>query len=392
MAIQEIKVDSPTGAASGHEEECDEECDDPQWSNVDCLVDWWIRSTLSDMLEELSQLPEAAAFLKASGKRANPGAAQQKGRPDESTVRGILEAGGYDDADGFINPDIFWEDLDLHYKSSLAAGQRPQTQGKDSMSSGADVPEVQKKLQSLEHRFWSDLLEFERSMTLMDPTLASLFVSLSGMESVARAAARAASETSQRFVQNIQDMIRSFFFWSSEATERTDRPKFMQLPRHLDVRQYFHRIMELYCEEFDSESFVEDMKAVDKKFLKALRRQARDWKEEFDQAEDDHFEASASAFPGHADKVSLETLLPKPAATRNDPEPAASSRRPPRSRSHPVAVPKTHPETAVNGHPLEDPEAPGEVSGVRRLLWDESGTGESLTSVLRRGPEQPVYF
>ncbi|CAK0858114.1 unnamed protein product, partial [Prorocentrum cordatum] len=86
----------------------------------DALISWWCKNKLSSYLQQLRRLPDSGPFQvpldwQALGLEDYPDVVQEP--MDLQTISERLQGSGYDDEDGLVIPEDFWEDLALVWQN-----------------------------------------------------------------------------------------------------------------------------------------------------------------------------------------------------------------------------------------------------------------------------------
>ncbi|CAJ1350378.1 unnamed protein product [Effrenium voratum] len=176
-------------------EEFDSESDDSDESdgspekivNQDMLIHKWCRRQLGDLLSKLSLEPQAAPFLvpvdwQKLGLDDYPDIVQNP--VDLHTIRKRLDSALYDDAEGLVDPELFFEDISQCWQNCL-----------DYFERDLEVEAVQMALRMssaairLEDEFWADLAAFEESLE-KSPLKTQMVIAATRMQDAAKKAAK----------------------------------------------------------------------------------------------------------------------------------------------------------------------------------------------------------
>merc|ERR1712196_376577 len=122
------------------------------------LGHWWCRKQLGRCLKKLRGLPEAGPFLE-------PLPWKKLGLDDYldvvtdpidlKTIGERLEHGGYEDDDGLIDPDYFWEDIMLVWENC-----KIYYEGDEEAKPYLMAEEMRVDAEAMEEEFWSELERF----------------------------------------------------------------------------------------------------------------------------------------------------------------------------------------------------------------------------------------
>lgn len=88
---------------------------------------------------------------------------------DLETVGEYLEHGEYEDDNGLVNPDWFWEDVQLCWDNCLVYYE-----GEEEVECVTMALNLQKFTETLEDEFWESLDNFEANLDTVDPALRSI--------------------------------------------------------------------------------------------------------------------------------------------------------------------------------------------------------------------------
>eukprot|EP00933_Yihiella_yeosuensis_P013549 TRINITY_DN12500_c0_g1_i2.p1 TRINITY_DN12500_c0_g1~~TRINITY_DN12500_c0_g1_i2.p1 ORF type:complete len:485 (-),score=110.59 TRINITY_DN12500_c0_g1_i2:209-1663(-) len=137
----------------------------------DKLLHWWCYRQLSRLLKRLSRFPEAGPFLEPLpweelGLDDYPEVVEDP--IDLKTMGERLNDGSYQDPDGMINPEFFWEDVFLCWENCMTYYEE------DMEIEACKLAEVMRKeSEKLEDEFWNDLASFEKALERVGGTALS---------------------------------------------------------------------------------------------------------------------------------------------------------------------------------------------------------------------------
>eukprot|EP00929_Paragymnodinium_shiwhaense_P051738 TRINITY_DN25994_c0_g1_i1.p1 TRINITY_DN25994_c0_g1~~TRINITY_DN25994_c0_g1_i1.p1 ORF type:complete len:646 (-),score=180.83 TRINITY_DN25994_c0_g1_i1:151-2088(-) len=142
---------------------------DEQLTEREQLVHWWCRKQLSRCLKKLTAFPEATPFLE-------PLPWEQLGLMDYRevveepmdlrTIGELIESGEYEDDDGLIDPDLFWDDVTLIWDNCALYYE-----GDEDAEPFRMAEKMRAEAEHLEEEFWSELERFEDSIQDVDNKL-----------------------------------------------------------------------------------------------------------------------------------------------------------------------------------------------------------------------------
>lgn len=158
----------------------------PQERERDRLLHWWCLKNLPRYLRRLSRCEEAGPFREPLPWRelGLEDYLEVVERPmDLRTIQETLDAGGYADSAGLVDPDLLWEDVALCWENCLVYYEGEEGE----VEACALAEAMRERAEEWEEEFWGELEAFEASLSGLDPRLQR-------MAAVTDVAARAVEE------------------------------------------------------------------------------------------------------------------------------------------------------------------------------------------------------
>lgn len=268
------------------------EDEDPR-AQRDKLLHWWCNKKLHRYLRKLSKLPEANIFRE-------PLPWKELGlldyeevvkKPcDFKTISEKLDAKRYDDEEGFLDPDAFWEDVFLCFDNVR------QYFHSDPEVEAVEMAEVMTRAaEDLEDEFWQELQQFEQEMN---------------WDEMAQRGQELAGHVYEEGVATVEYIGQQLAFWWNGYDDRPASPpvddcvELSKLDVKSTLRVHFMEAMRVHCKE----DGTKDMDAVEDKMLKMFKDRWPQHSQELD-LEETALQQSR-AFPGREKIIQIERLVP----------------------------------------------------------------------------------
>eukprot|EP00428_Durinskia_dybowskii_P004847 CAMPEP_0170298234 /NCGR_PEP_ID=MMETSP0116_2-20130129/49291_1 /TAXON_ID=400756 /ORGANISM="Durinskia baltica, Strain CSIRO CS-38" /LENGTH=299 /DNA_ID=CAMNT_0010549885 /DNA_START=75 /DNA_END=969 /DNA_ORIENTATION=+ len=240
---------------------------------------------------------------------------------DLQTISETLENGDYEDDDGLVNPEYFWDDVALCWENMLLYYEDDQEVEAYKMAL-----KMQVVAEELEDIFWSDLEYFEQGLNEVDPALTSLAASANVATHAMEEAATVTWEAGGAVVEDLREILYSMFGWGGEDPDepvqvQSDGPRFVKSTalgpcgRRQTLLEFYGNLVEDCFPEIDLAVAKQDLSEIHKEFDEF----SNDWPvaPSLLQDEEDAEESKrADEFEGHDKKVPAESLLSKESQRR----------------------------------------------------------------------------
>lgn len=277
--------------------------------SVDLLLHWWCRQHLEECLRKLMHHTCGPFFSEPVpweelGLRDYPEVVPEP--MDLNAIGDILDCGDYDDEEGFINPDFFWEDVELCWENCIRFYENDQE-----VEAFGMAHEMRAFGKELEAEFWAGMGAYEQSLQHVDPALSSLVVA-------ADRAANVVQEAAGDFSHMLKRML-SGWTEASEGLAETapapdgNRPRLLRRGSRNsrpDMMEHFREILEEFYQDLDLEVVCKDLKDIQEELDRSFKAEWSGDRQAVFREEDAEDETQALAFPGVDQKLPLHKCLP----------------------------------------------------------------------------------
>lgn len=217
---------------------------DKEWEDKlmerDRLLHWWCTRRLHRCLRKLRRQPNAGPFLQPID-RVGPVFEHHEmiaNQVDLTTIGGRLDEGIYNDADGFVNPELFWADIAFCWDNCMQSCEYDQSIGACQMAAA-----MAKESEKFESEFWKELSRFERSVEEMPPTLGSVTAVADIATGAVQDLAYNAIEDGGIIVEGFVETVSSWWQGPDESPDPlkvSDEVKPWKQDRKIDLNPFLH--------------------------------------------------------------------------------------------------------------------------------------------------------
>lgn len=170
----------------------------------DAILDWWCQRQLLRVLRRLVRLPKAGPFKE-------PLPWQDLGLEDYPevitnpidlrTIAERLDTGDYQDEEGFVNPDFFWQDIAACWENcKIYYEEDPE------IEAVRMAEEMRLEAEKMEEEFWRDLEKFEASLDRVKGAALSKVAAVADVaKGAVEDAAKQAMQESKKLAKRAQD-------------------------------------------------------------------------------------------------------------------------------------------------------------------------------------------
>lgn len=273
---------------------------DEEMLDRDRLLHWWCQKQLGRYLRQLRRHPDAGPFRtpmpwEELGFDDYPDIV--KNPMDLGTIEERLKDSDYNDAEGFINPDFFWEDVFLIWDNCLDFYEDDM---EIEMCQIAD--ELAQFSTKLEKEFWIELDDVEASMDQINPNLGSVAAYADVAACAVEDAAVIAYEDGGVLISDALDRLANWWRGAGvdAKTAPVQRRKIqLKVTTRPELRVHFAELLEVQC-QYDATKKLED---IESRFKRALETAYLP----IDGGDEDTFE---QPFPEEKLKIPIEGLVP----------------------------------------------------------------------------------
>lgn len=277
-----------------------------QLEDRDKLIHWWCHRQLSRALRRLTKHPQAGAFLeplpwKELGLDDYPEVITEP--VDLKTIGECLNNSEYEDPDGLLNPEFFWQDIKLCWENCLIYYER------DMEIEACKMAEAMRlESEQLEETFWQELTMFETSLDRAG------LATLHSVRAVADEAVAALEDAAALAYEDTSKLIRSAASWwwgggeNPSEQEKKGPADVGSSGRRPALRQHFLDIFE-HRFKFDAN---EELKEIDEEVVNGMSSY---WPSIPEDSNLGDMIIDESIFTGSDKKLPIEKLVPvkKPA-------------------------------------------------------------------------------
>ncbi|CAJ1330401.1 unnamed protein product [Effrenium voratum] len=197
------------------------ELQDGDRESQDKILDWWCQRQLLRVVRRLARLPKAGPFKeplpwKELGLDDYPEVISDP--IDLRTIAARLQDGEYKDEEGFVNPDIFWQEVAQCWENC-----KVYYEDDTEIEAVRMAEEMRLEAEALEEEFWQDLEKFEESLDRVKGKALSKVAAVADVAKGAmQDAASLAMQESMKLAKRTQDWWNKLRGKKPEELEKKD--------------------------------------------------------------------------------------------------------------------------------------------------------------------------
>ncbi|CAE7439178.1 HAG1 [Symbiodinium natans] len=272
--------------------------------NQDAILDWWCQRQLLRVLRRLVRLPKAGPFKE-------PLPWQELGLDDYPevitdpidlrTIAERLETGGYQDEEGFVNPDFFWQDVAACWENcKIYYEEDPE------IEAVRMAEEMRVESEKMEEEFWRDLEKFEASLDRVKGAALSKVAAVADVaKGAVEDAASLAVQESKKLAKRAQDWWNKLRGKKGEELQEQRDIQVLELAKNEKPRLRDH-FLEMLKLRFRMDGW-EDIMGIEEEVIVGMRQHWPLLEEESDLLD---YPSPQPASRYNRDHIAVERLLP----------------------------------------------------------------------------------
>lgn len=216
----------------------------------DRLLHWWCMQHLARCLRKLSKLPEAGPFREPLPWRELELLDYPELVPDPTDLRTIekgLNEGSYNDSDGLVDPELFWEDVSRCWDSCRRYYSNDNEVEAVQMAKAMATESARLQLE-----FWEELERFEASLETVEASLGSAVVVADVAAKTVEDLASTAYEEGGVAVEDLWQRAAGWWqqsssgaFWTSRDALRPRAPSTPRLATSSSLKEHYLEVLRL---------------------------------------------------------------------------------------------------------------------------------------------------